>query len=138
MTARATIFILIAALSIGCKKPDSPPTPSTAQSTQTAQRRAVPAHDTKTAAPAPNSDEAEWTKALKAREPELIQQVLARHGIKPGSVDIKVSDDLLVEVSGQEQTCERQVPSGFVEAELITNFDHTLDYCVRKIMEPAP
>ena len=133
MTHR-TILIFLTVLGVGCK--DSPPQTTGNSAEQTTQQKPSP---TLTVAATPQEsppEQVQWTKALKAREPELIQQVLTRHDLVAGSIDITVTDTLLIKVSGKDRTCERQVPRGWVEAELITNFDHTLDHCVREIVEP--
>ncbi len=124
-------------LSMGCKEPSAASPLAETTAAQTTQQKPVESVVAAPVQPTP-PDQTQWTEALFAREPELIQQVLTRYDLAPGSVEVKMSDTLFLTASHEGRTCERQVAKGWVEAELITNFDHTLDYCVREIMKPQP
>jgi hypothetical protein len=75
---------------------------------------------------------------LRETQTQVIEQVLTRHGVRAESVKIRLDDALNLEVTGPTGTkCSRKVPSAFVPAELVTNFDHTLDHCLRDVT-PTP
>ena len=129
MRPTPAVFVMVAP----CKaEPAAPPetsqtsAPTTEVITKTSPQAMVAA---------PNPDEAMWIANLRARQTELVQQVLERHALTPGSVEVTF-EDMVLRVRKDGKSCERQVPRGWVEAELVTNFDHTLDHCVRELTVP--
>ncbi len=114
------VLLAFVATVIGCEQ-TQPPAPNTAPTT-TAQAPKIPTP--------------EVVGLVELREPQtqVIEQVLTRHNISADDVKISLDDALNLDVTGPTGTqCSRKVPSAFVPAELVTNFDHTLDHCLRDV-----
>ncbi len=119
MTRGWTLLVFLS-LVIGCEQTKAP-----------AQKVSPPPTTEAPKAPTP---EVIGLVELRETETQLIEQVLTRHGVRADSVEIRLDDALNLEVTGPTGTkCSRKVPSAFVPAELITNFDHTLDHCLRDV-----
>lgn len=89
-------------------------------------------------APKASTPEVVGLVELRETQTQIIEQVLTRHGISSDAVQIRLDDALNLDVTGPTGTkCSRKVPGAFVPAELVTNFDHTLDRCLRDVT-PAP
>ena len=129
MRLALAVFVMVAA----CKAEPAAP-PETSQTSAPAPEL-IDKTPPQAMVAAPNPDEAMWIAKLRARQAELVQQVLERHALTPGSVEVTF-EDMVVRVRKDGKTCERRVPRGWVEADLVTNFDHTLDHCVRELTTP--
>ncbi len=72
---------------------------------------------------------------LNAKKDEIVSQVLTRHELDPEKVDVRIGAPsglgVTVEIEGKKKV-KLKVPASKFPAELVTNFDHTLDRAVRR------